>query len=209
MTRITKGLLIAFILYFFISGWIDIPNKLFSTLDILKIYLPDGFSRVETFINFIKYFLDKIGWAFILFLIQKYYERRQLSCLPIRCKLLSSIPVKYDSKLFSLHSNKKLKIGVGRYYYHLKLQLYAENNSYFNLSIKNLGNKLQLGDLMNNKDVVIDLAVYCDFKWIIWILPISLTLRFSDDQNIKYKEKIVLINRKGVYSCDIKTPQKK
>lgn len=209
MRRVTKILLIVFILYLLISGWLNIPNKLFPGMDELKNYLPDDWLWGNKIVDGAKYLLDKIGWAIILFIIQKQYERHQSPCPPIRCTLLSTRPAKYDSQLHKYCSNKKLELGFGRYYYHFVLEFHAENNSYFNLSIKGFGiNKLKLDSIKNNEIVVVDLVVYYILEKVIWILPISMTLSFCDNCNAKYKEKLVLTRKNGVYSCNIETPQK-
>ena len=207
--RITKVLLIAFVLYLLISEWFNIPDKLFSVIDNLKNYLPNDWLWRDTIVDVAKYLLDKIGWAVILFIIQKKYEKHQSPCPPIRCKLLSIRPVKYDSQLHQVYSNKKLELGFGRYYYHFVLQFDAEKNNYFNLSIKGLGvNKLKFDSIKDNETVVADLVVYYIFEKVIWILPISITIRFCDAHNTKYKERLVLIRKNGMYSCNIKTPRK-
>lgn len=209
MRQIKKILLVAFVLYFFISGWLNIPDKLFSVIDGLKKYLPDGWTWSGALIDAVKYLLDKVGWAIILFLIQKHYEKRQTSCPPVRCKLLASRPVKYDSQLHKLCSTAKLELGLGRYYYHFRLQLNAEDNAFFNLSIRGLGfNKLQLDTIKNNETVVVDLVVYYVFEKVIEIFPIIIVLSFQDTYNAKYKERLVLIRKNGAYFCRIKTPKK-
>lgn len=209
MRQIKKLLLVAFVLYFFISGWLNIPDKLFSVIDGLEKYLPEGWTWSGEVIDTVKYLLDKIGWAIILFLIQKYYEKHQASCPPVRCRLLVSRPVKYDSQLHKLHSTQKLELGFGRYYYHFKLELNAEDNTFFNLSIRGLGiNKLKLDTLKSKESVVVDLVVNYVFEKVIEISPIIIVLSFRDTSNAKYKEKIALIRKNGAYSCRIKTPKK-
>lgn len=190
--------------------WIDIPDKLFSGLDIWKNNIQNEWSWISYIVDLLKYLLDKIGWAIILFIIQKQYEKRKLSFQPIRCTLLSSKPVKYDSHLYQLPSNRKLEIGFGRYYYHFRLQLKADNNSYCNISLKGLGaKKIQLDNLGDgNNSIEVDLKVFWGLRKISWIFPIGLTICFQDNTNMKYVEKILLINKSGTYSINIKSLKK-
>lgn len=208
--RITKGVIIVFFLCVLISGWIDIPNKLSFIFVPLKAYIPEEWSWGDKIIDVIKYSFDKVGWALILFIIQKQYDKHALSCIPVKCTLLTPNPTRYDSRLLKSPSNKTLRTGFGRYYYDFKLKLDAESNKYYNLSIKKAGfNELQLDTLgESNKTIVIHLTVYCDSKKVIGIFPIVLTLFFSDTKNTRYKERIIITKKRGMYFCNIRTPQK-